>query len=84
MDKAAGESSGITAPDGGRQSEPKPKSDQEPNHKKKKRKKNPWYKKVIDNPYVQEATNFVLDSVPIVSNIKSGLRSNLRKRHLRK
>lgn len=68
----AGESSGITASDGGEQPESKPKPDKKPAPEKKEEKDKPFWKKVIDNPIVQETTNFVLDSVPIVSNIKAG------------
>lgn len=59
------------APRNEKQPEPKPPPKPQPEPKKEEKDK-PWWKKFTDNRYVKEGTDFVLDSVPVVSNIKSG------------
>lgn len=64
----AGVSSSVTAPNDENQSLPKPINHQPKTIETKK----PWYRNIIDNSFFQGGTNFVLDSIPIIGNIKAG------------
>lgn len=54
-----------------KEKEPEPDPKPDPPLKPKKEEKKEEEKSFLDNSYVQEGTDFVLDSIPIVSNLKS-------------
>ncbi|MFD1407095.1 DUF4244 domain-containing protein [Kroppenstedtia eburnea] len=70
----AGDVSGGKAPEQGKTPEVKPhKPKIDMPQKAAEFEKKSFLDEVLDNPYVQEGTNFVLDSIPIIGNIKSGI-----------